>query len=419
MSRIYLKAYQWLLRGVVELLDIFPPKRIDSREFSLRKGVLPDDFVASKEGCIWIHGASLGEVITLRPFLKLMADTYGRERIFCTSTTIDGLNQLKKDAICGYATLMPVELPAFTVPFIEKIKPKLMLISETEIWPLLLTTLKRKKVPYAIINGRINEKTVRLMKIAWALFENAVEGIKCVLVQEKQYLRRYKILGVASEKLRISGSFKYDFIDTTPDTAELREKIGLSDNRKLICFGSTHPDEEEIILDALEPLWKNMSATVVIAPRHVKRVSQIESMLQKRSIDYSKYSQVNGIARQVLLVDTMGELRNIYAASDLAYVGGSLVEHGGHNLMEPARYSVPIVSGPHTFNFRYEMMALKKANAISVARNCKELNALLTDWISNPEKYIKKGKRANHLLNEMAGASIKTLRELQKIGLLE
>lgn len=418
MSRIYLKSYQWVLRALVELLDLFPPRRIDKNEFILRKGNVPDDFCPHPEGSIWVHGASLGEAITMRPFLTELARQYGRERIVCTSTTMDGLKQLHRDAICGFATLLPIELPAYSSPFIDRIKPKLMLISETEIWPLLLSTLKRKNIPYGIINGRVNEKSVRLMRIFWPLFSKAVENCAFVFPQEKHYKRRFKILGIAPEKLTTLGCFKYDFIDDKPDIAALRQKLGVPDTRQIICFGSTHPGEEEQILDALEPLWRKLDATVILAPRHVKRVAEVEKLLKSRNLDYSKLSQQQRRAGHVVIVDSLGDLRTIYAASALAYVGGSLIKHGGHNLMEPTSFSVPLLTGPHTFNFRYEMMALKKAKAVCLVNNSTELNAALTDWLNNPQKYAEMGLRAKAVLDRMSGSSYRTIEMLQKLNYL-
>ncbi len=418
MSKIYLKSYQWLLRAIVELLDLFPPRRIEKEEFTLRKGILPGDYEAPAEGTFWIHGASLGEVITLRPFLREMAQQYGKNRIVCTSTTLDGLRQLKVDAICGFATLLPIELPAFTIPFIEKIKPKLMLISETEIWPLLLDTLARRKVPYGIINGRINEKTVRLMRIAWPLFEPAINNLAFVFPQEKQYQRRFRILGVETEKQSTLGCFKYDIAELQPDTAKIREKAGIAEDRAILLFGSTHPGEEELILDAINPFWNELNATVVIAPRHVKRIEEIESLLKKRKLEFQKISEKPTDVKKILLIDTMGELRNLYAIAALAFVGGSLIKRGGHNLMEPAAFARPIITGPNTSNFRYEMMALNRAHAVITVNNSHELRETIQEWLKNPDAFTEHGVRARQVLDSMSGACQRTIERLQQLHLL-
>ena len=418
MGRIHLKTYQWFLRAVVELLDLFPPRRIEREEFTFRKGMLPDGYEAPKEGTIWVHGASLGEFITLKPFLENLGEIYGKERIVCTSTTMDGLRQLQKDELCGLATLLPIELPAFTVPFIEKIRPRAMLISETEIWPLLLSTLARKKVPYGIINGRINEKSVRFMRMAWPLFYEAINNMSFVCAQEKLYQRRFKILGVPKEKISITGCFKYDFIESRVNKKEIRKRFSIPENRNLICFGSTHPGEEELILDALEPLWSEVEATAIIAPRHVKRTSELIDLLRKRNLDYSLASKPGKAARHIILVDTLGELKNFYAISDIAFVGGSLIKRGGHNLLEPATFEVPVITGPETFNFRYEVRNLKKSEALNVVTSKEDLQKTITDWNQNPDFYKKMGKRGRKVLEAMSGAGQTTIDLLRKMEIL-
>ncbi len=418
MANLSLKTYQWILRAAVEILDIFPPKKIELEEIALRKGQYSPDNEVPAEGTIWVHGASLGEVITLRPFLRELVRIYGRNRILCTAMTMDGLRQLQKDEICGHASLLPIELPAFTIPFIEKMKPKVLLISETEIWPLLLATLKRKNIPYGIINGRINEKSVRMMRMLWPLFGTGVKNFSFAFPQEKQYERRFKILGIESNKQKTLGCFKYDMPTSIPSKESLREKYGIPPHRDLIVFGSTHPKEEDQILDALEPLWGSLHSTVVIAPRHLKRVPEIEQILKTRNLDFSRVSQRNPTAGHIILVDTLGDLVNLYSLSSLAFVGGSLIERGGHNLMEPAAFGVPVLTGPHTFNFRYEMMALKRKHAVRVTETSLDLRNTLEDWISNREKYDEMGNRAKLLLQSMAGASHRTIESLQEAGLL-
>lgn len=406
------------MRAVVELLDLFPPRRIEKEEFALRKGILPEDYSPPTEGTIWVHGASLGEVITLRPFLTELAQQYGRERVFCTATTIDGLRQLRKDAICGFATLLPIELPSYLLPFLDKIRPKLMLISETEIWPLLLDTLARRSIPYGIINARINEKTVRMLRIAWPLFESAIKNMAFVFPQEKHYQRRFRILGIPVARQQTLGCFKYDFVEDVPDAETIRQRFGIQPHRPVICFGSTHDNEEEQILDALEPLWGSIDANIIIAPRHIKRVEEVEKLLHTRNLDFCRLSAAGAMARRIILVDSMGELRNLYSISSLVFVGGSLINRGGHNLMEPASCSRPILTGPGTFNFRYEMMALNRARAVITIKNANDLRVTIERWFSNPEEFVAMGKRARQVLDSLAGSSSRTIASLQQLKLL-
>ncbi len=419
MGKLGIKSYQWLLRAVFELLDLFPPRKMEKEELALRKGCLPDDFKAPEGGSFWVHGASLGEVITLRPFIKELARLYGKERIICTTTSMDGLRQLQKDELCGFATLMPIELPALSVPFIDKINPKLLMINETEIWPLLLDTLKQKGIPYGIVNGRINEKSVRMMRLGWPVFNSGITGMSFVFPQEKQYLRRFRILGVDKEKQQALGCFKYDSaVSAMPDVEAVRQKYNFPSDRRLICFGSTHPGEETQILDAVKPLFDKLNIGIILAPRHVKRTAEVEAIIKERGLEYKKLSEPDCGKSNIVLVDSMGVLRDLYAVADLAYVGGSLIKRGGHNLMEPAAFAKPVIAGPHNFNFRYEVMALNRENAIKIVNGPTELQALIENWYDSPDTYVEMGKRARQVLDSMSGATGRTISALQKLGLL-
>ncbi len=419
MGKLGLKTYQCILRVAVELLDFFPPRKLEKEEFALRKGNLPEGYQAPEGGSIWVHGASLGEVITLRPFIKELARIYGKERIVCTATSVDGLRQLQKDELCGFATLMPIELPDFVIPFIEKIKPVIMLINETEIWPLLLDTLKQRNVPYGIVNGRINEKSVRMMRLGWPVFESGISGMSFAFPQEKQYLRRFRILGIETEKQQALGCFKYDIASAAmPDVAEIRKQYGFPEDRKYICFGSTHPGEETQILDAVAPLLEEHNIGIILAPRHVKRTQEVVDILDERKLSFKKLSDKTCGDSKIILVDSMGVLRNLYAVSDLAYVGGSLIKRGGHNLMEPAAFSKPVIAGPHNFNFRYEVMALNSAKAIRIVKDSVELHRVIQDWLDDSTPFAEMGKRSREVLDSMSGTTNRTIEALQKLGLL-
>jgi len=293
-----------------------------------------------------------------------------------------------------------------------------MLISETEIWPLLLDTLTRKKIPYGIVNARINEKSVRMMRIAWPLFSSAIDNMSFVFPQEKHYQRRFKILGINNDRQKALGCFKYDFAEPETDNEAIRQKLCLPPHRNVICFGSTHANEEEQILDALEPLWGRLDASIILAPRHLKRLNEVEKILQSRNLDFCRLSEIKDVSRRIILVDTMGELRNLYAVSSLAFVGGSLINHGGHNLMEPAAFARPIITGPGCFNFRYEMQALNRAGAVFTVKSSDDLQKTLETWLSNPQQFIEAGKKARQVLVSMAGASGRTIAQLKQLELL-
>ncbi len=413
-----LRLYQALLRSIVALLEVVPPRRIEREEVELRKGqYAPESKVPNHT--VWIHGASLGEVITLRPLLKSLAQTVGRERLLGTTMTMDGLKRLRADDLVEFASLMPVELPEFLDPFIERLHPSLFLIAETELWPLLLLIARRHSLPYGIVNARINPRTIKVLRLFDSLFRTGLDGLQFVLCQTQEYAERYARLGIADNRIHVLGSFKHDLDIPEVNAASLRNCYGFPPGRSIICFGSTHPGEEEQILDALEPLWPELNATIILAPRHLKHIEEVERLLQSRHLDYSRLTQHRRPLGHVLLVDQLGELRSLYALSDLAFVGGSLVRHGGQNVLEPAACGIPVICGPHTFNFPTEIAALKQADALCQVDSVETLRHTLRRLLASPEEAREQGRRARDMVRRMAGATARTIDFLKGRGYLD
>ncbi|MFZ2956879.1 MAG: glycosyltransferase N-terminal domain-containing protein [Candidatus Ozemobacteraceae bacterium] len=412
-----LRAYRQLLRLIIELVEIFPPRRVDREEVDLRKGLYEPD-VPIDQGVIWVHGASLGEVITLRPLMRALGARYGRNRLLATATTFDGLRQIRRDGLATHATLLPIEIPELFGPFVDRMKPALVLISETEIWPLMAAQLAARGIPCGIVNGRINPKTVRFAKLFSPLFRDSLQSLRFVFAQTPLFAARFHSLGIPSDRVEVLGSFKYDIEETPVDQASLHNRYHIPVGRTVLTFGSTHEGEESVILDALEPLWKDMNATVVIAPRHLERLRDVEALLAARHLDVTRLSEGSAPAGHLLLVDRLGELRNLFAISDLAYVGGSLIKRGGHNILEPAACSLPILSGPHLDNFVDEATALTNVKALWIVSDVETLRKTIQAFLTDPAPFREGGTRANTVLRRLAGAGRRTLTRLDQRGLL-
>ena len=412
-----LRGYRLLLRTVVELFELFPPRRVEREEVDLRKGLFePPEPI--DPGTIWVHGASLGEVITLRPLYRALVQRFGRERILGTATTYDGLKQLRRDGLVGHATMLPIELPEIFGPFVDRLRPALVLISETEIWPLMPALLAERGIPCGIVNARINPRTVRFLSLFRPLFGDSLAGLRFVFPQTPVFQRRYRSLGIPPQRIRVLGSYKYDIEDSPPDPEALRRRFGIHRGRPLLTFGSTHAGEEETILDALEPLWKRIDPEVVLAPRHLDRLRDVEALLVSRRIAYKRLSEHGRQPGQVLLVDQLGVLRHLYAISDLAFVGGSLIKRGGHNFLEPAAYGVPILTGPNLDNFAEEEKSFDAANALWKVADAAALRERIAAFADDPAPFRASGIRAREALQRLAGATRRTLDTLEEMGLL-
>ncbi|NLM16991.1 MAG: hypothetical protein GX221_04670 [Candidatus Riflebacteria bacterium] len=414
------KIYKTILRVILEVFSFFPERISEHEEVILRKGLVPDGFLPHPKGMIWLHGASVGEVQTLMPFIRLLNDKYGRERLVTTATTIDGLKLLQKSETSAFSSLLPFDLPEYYNFFIEKIKPSLLLISETEIWPMLLHYAAKKNIPAGLINARINTKSVRMMSMFKGLFRPVLKELSFVFPQNNNYYRRFKILGVPEEKMKIMGSFKYDAISDDACPEAFREKYAIPQERPIICFGSTHPGEEEIIAAALKEILKyHPELIAIVAVRHLRRIHEAEKTFSDYQIPYQKASERKEITEPLFLLDTIGELKSAYATSSLAFVGGSLIERGGHNIMEPALFAKPVVTGPSLFNFASERRTLSKDKALFIVHDELELAALIKDSLQNPQVYKEAGKRGAAALKKMRGASLATFEELENCGYLE
>lgn len=433
-----LKFYERIIRFFVKVLSIFPPSKVEKKEVYLRKGGYEPQ--KPVDWTIWIHAASLGEVITAIPLVKMLVDKYGKEHILLTSTTYDGYQKILSEALCDHATILPIELPEIIFSFVKKLKPKLVLINETEIWPLFLANLKKLNIPYGLINARINPKTVKLIKLFYALFRDALDGISFIFAQNNTYAARFRSLGININKIKVLGSFKYDYIVEKElfDKNKLRKKYGIPKNQILWCFGSTHNNEEQIILEAFEQILKELrkvenfckyglneisanKLSIILAPRKINRLSEIEGHIKRKNFSYTYLSDLfrnleeksNEFGYyQIILLNKLGFLREMYAMSDLAFVGGSMVRHGGHNVLEPAIFGLPILTGPHTWNFSSEVESLKSNNGIIVVEDVYSLKNKLFESLYQKERYLQLGQNARNVINKLSGASKRTFSEV-------
>ena len=258
---------------------------------------------------------------------------------------------------------------------------------------------------------------MRLIKLLWPLFQQAISGIRAVFAQERAYERRFRPLGFSPDQISVLGAFKYDLELPEAHAEQLREQYGLPPGRIILTAGSTHDGEEAMLLDALEPLWPHVNATLVLAPRHMDRIGDVENLLQKRHLDYSRLTAHRKPVGRVLLVDTLGELQKLYMAADLAFVGGSLIPRGGHNLMEPAAAGVPFFTGPHLDNFPSEKAALGAENGMYIVSDITSIREVLRSFFADRPAFAAMGQRARTVQHRMAGAGDRTIEKLSAMGL--
>jgi 3-deoxy-D-manno-octulosonic-acid transferase len=328
---------------------------------------------------IWIHAVSVGESNAAEPLIDKLMVKFPKWRILMTTTTATGAENVSKrygdDVEHAY---FPYDLKSCLARFFDTTQPKLVILIETELWPNFLSESAARKIPVLLINGRLSEKAAERYSRAPRLIKQMLHQISAIAAQSKDDAARFISLGAEPANVVSTGSLKFDreINHSIFERGEaLRRELGM--NRFILIAGSTREDEEEIMLDGLTSLTgKIPGLLVILAPRHPERFTAVAELLTRRGISFARYQQSRVVDEDVdvFLLDAMGELANYYAAADVAYVGGSLLPYGGHNTLEPAGLGVPIVVGPHTYNFKEINAKLADSGALITVMDAGELH---------------------------------------------
>jgi 3-deoxy-D-manno-octulosonic-acid transferase len=319
-----------------------------------------------------------------------------------------------------YHVYAPYDLPDVLARFIRRIKPSLMLIMETELWPNTIAACAKRKIPTILINGRMSEKSARGYERFSGLAVPMLRSLTKGLVQNRADAARFQRIGLPADNTEVTGNIKFDLTlndDLRRNAAHLKEEWSEQGKHVLWIAASTHPGEDEIILDAFAQLRKSLTADqvrLVLVPRHPERFNNVAALCANRGYVVSRRSE-NSVSPEtdIILGDTMGELLLMFGASDIAFVGGSLVPNGGHNFIEPAAWALPLLSGLHVFNFAEVAGLLKAANALQLVSDS-ELAAAVEVLVKDNYERERKGTAALQVANENRGALEKTLKIIEQ-----
>ncbi|ORM38581.1 3-deoxy-D-manno-octulosonic acid transferase [Francisella endosymbiont of Ornithodoros moubata] len=332
------------------------------------------------DSSIWIHSVSVGETISAAPLVKKLLKNFPDENFIITTTTPTG-SDVVNNLYSKYSNIHHMYIPYDIIPFINsffvKVNPKIFIIIETEIWPNILNKCFAEKVPVIITNARLSKKSMRnYTKIPFGkefLFKN----LSHINAQTEKDAKRFHSLGANKNNISVTGNLKYNLI--TPENLE--NKIdSIKDSlevRPTWIAGSTHQGEEEIILEAHKQILKiRPNCLLILVPRHKERFQKVEKLISNNSLTYQKRSSLEcqiSSHTQVYLGDTMGELLHLYYIADITFVGGTLIDNGGHNLLEPAALAKPILSGTSLYNFSQISKELIRNKALTRVRSQQEL----------------------------------------------
>jgi len=372
------------------------------------------------EPVIWVHAVSVGEVRSAVPLVRALMARYPRHRILVTTMTPTGGDQVGKlfeDSV--EHRYLPYDLPDVVSRFLDRIQPSLVVIAETEFWPNLFTACHRRGIPLTLANVRISAHSLagylRVPATARAMFSSA----DLICAQSRTDAQRLRNIGVPEHRLFVTGNLKFDFPvsdEVLSDGRRLNSRLGAE--RFVWVAGSTHAGEEEKILNAwarLRERWSNL--LLVIVPRDPERFGGVTRLVRRKGLRVVRYSEMPAQldpGTEVVVGDTMGELQKFYAAADLAFVGASLVRRGGHNILEPAAASVPVVFGPHMFNFEEIAATVLEAGAGKQIYDEHELAATVGLYISNPALRVAAGRAGRRVIETNRGSVGRTLEHFSR-----
>ncbi|MCH9745716.1 MAG: lipid IV(A) 3-deoxy-D-manno-octulosonic acid transferase [Proteobacteria bacterium] len=366
---------------------------------------------------IWIHCVSVGEFRASITLIDTLIKQHPQHKILVTTTTPTGSSALKqhyKNQVLHY--YFPFDLSLIVKRYIKRINPDLCILMETEIWPNLIHALKQRNIPSILINARLSRRSLeKYQKFAPKLISKTLNQLTLIATQNQNSATRFIQLGVVENKVINTGNIKFDLNPTanSATTETLKQIIG---PRKVITFASTHAGEEAQIIKHYVKVKEQIDALLVIIPRHPERFNEVEKLAKNADLTVARRSNAtpNNTA-QILLGDSMGEMLSYFAISDIVFMGGSLNQTGGHNMLEPAAHSKAIIFGPNVFNFAEISADLLNNQASIQVQNAQALFTQIISLLGNSQQLEVLGKNAKQYFDSQKGAVKKIAKLIKNI----
>lgn len=391
--------------------------------FSLKKRT-------NKKKCIWIHGSSVGEILTARAIINRIEEIYPDFDICISAWTNTGKDVAEKNFNGKNIFFFPVDLSFIIKNVFKKIRPDYIILIELEVWPNFFITASKLNIPIILINGRISNKSVKLYQWLFFLsksFNKSIINNTIYCARTDDDAARFAELGIEKKNISVTGTMKYDNIETKiNETVKkgFQNLFQISRDDIILVGGSTRNGEEEILINTFKVLKKEFSKLrLIIVPRHVERTNEIVQLIEKNGFFAIKKSFIQNddptlkdkATNSIIVVDTTGELFNVYSIADCVFVGGSMFPFGGQNVMEPAGLAKPIVFGSHMFNFAEETKMLLENDAAEMAKDKDDLLNKIKFLLSNTESANLMGMRAQKVVLENKGATDRNINILKNI----
>ncbi|MBF0190031.1 MAG: 3-deoxy-D-manno-octulosonic acid transferase [Magnetococcales bacterium] len=387
-----------------------------------RLGILPAE--TSKKDTtkprIWLHAVSVGEVMAARELAATLMQRFPDHELVVSTVTRTGQQvareHLPAATACHY---LPIDLPICIHPVVNAIRPRMLVVMETELWPGLFRVLAQRGVPIFVVNGRISPRSFRRYHAIRALTRRLLADGRLFLMQSAPDAQRLIAMGADPTRVVVTGNLKYDQAMQPPDPNRLQQlTTRLPVPEQPVWIGaSTHPGEEEILLELHHQLQRHpLSPRLILVPRHPERCAAIEELARQRGLRLQRFSTIQGNwEAPLLLVDEIGWLNGLYRWGQLVFIGGTLVPKGGQNMLEAAAWGLPVVFGPHVFNFREIAAQMQQTGGALRIDTPAELQTQVTSLLENPQRRQQMGAAARSVIPANTGAVQRTLDAIQQV----
>ena len=391
-----------------------------------RLGALPVSFNLDAEPSIWVHAVSVGEVLAARPLVDDLRARYPGFRLFVSTTTVAGQQLARRQLPQADAVFyFPIDFAWVVRRVLDRVKPRLLVLLEGEIWPHVLRECRRRGVRTAIVNGRVSARSFPRYRLLAPLMRHVLADVDAFCMQSDEGARRIKLMGADPARVAVTGSLKFDAVHVPAPSAQGRPRervlrfFRLSSNRPVVVAGSTMRGEERPVLQAFRRIKATQpAALLILAPRHTDRFTEVMHVARGEGFATARRTELAIDAEpraDVVVLDTIGELAQVYQLATVAFVGGSLVPTGGHNILEPAVYGRPVVFGPSMTNFA-EIAEMFLANGAAVQVHSEhELEETLISLMSDSVRRAGIGAAARALVDANRGATERTLDVLVRL----
>jgi len=400
-------------------------RRLPHRGWTMRLGWYPADVTKRLErpGAIWIHAVSVGEVMAVPPLIQRFVTEYPERPLVVSTMTPSGFAVASKvlgdQAVIIYG---PLDLRWVVRRALQVIRPRVLLLVESELWPVWIHLSTTQRIPVVVINGRVSARAYRRYLWVKPWLKGMLESVDQFLMQSDQDAQRLIAMGAPPDRVKVLGSLKWDASVALRPSEDahhaLAQRLRVDGEAPLIVAGSTHRGEELVLMEAFQALRRHHpSARLVIAPRHLERVGEVEALSRRGGLSVQRASQLGPSSRpwDVVIVDSLGQLPLYYGLATAVFVGGSLIPHGGQNPLEPASLGKPIMFGPFMDNFAEIASQLTAHQAATQLANEQELAKTLQDFLTNRTHAQAMGQRAKELTERFAGCTQRTFAALNPL----